>query len=107
MKRYFTLFFVFALVTALLVGCGGKGNVSENEDGMIESSTTESSAPITVPTTQHTTASTAPTESTGLMEDILPDSSAQDSTSGNESSSTPENSSQNNNGRSRRSMPRF
>ena len=109
MKRYFTLFLVFALVAALFVGCGGKDNVSRNEDGMIESSSTESRPPVTVPTTtQSTTTSTTQSESSGLMDDMLPDASTGENGS---DSSAAESSSENgrarSNSRSRRGMPKF
>ena len=97
MKRYFTLILTLALLATSLAGCGNRDNVSHNEDGMIESSTTESTAPITVPTTQHTTESTQNTD--GLMEDMIPDGSE------NESTTTPTEST--GAGRSRRISPKF
>jgi len=52
MKRYIVFFAALATVAVLFTGCGGADNVSDNPDGMIESSTqtTEKSARATVPT---------------------------------------------------------
>lgn len=52
MKRFLVYFAALAVISVLFTGCGGADNVSDNTDGMIESSSqaTESSARVTVPT---------------------------------------------------------
>ncbi len=52
MKRFIVLFAALAAVAVLFTGCGNMDNVSDNPDGMIESSAqaTESTARVTMPT---------------------------------------------------------
>ncbi len=53
MKKTIAFALSLLLLTASLTGCGRRGNVSENEDGMITDNTTHTES--TAPTTTHTT----------------------------------------------------
>ncbi|MBQ3356542.1 MAG: hypothetical protein IJG45_05430 [Oscillospiraceae bacterium] len=69
MKRFIVYFAALAAVAALFTGCGGMDNVSDNPNGMIESSqATESSSRATMPTEttrRSENGSTSPTEESG------------------------------------------
>ncbi len=69
MKRYFALVLVFALFATMLAGCRGKDNVSDNENGMIEdsSSTADTTERTTASTTESTEDSSEDTQNSGIM----------------------------------------
>ena len=115
MKRYFALVLVFALFATMLAGCRGKDNVSDNENGMIEdsSSTADTTERTTASTTESTADSSEDTQNSGIMGDdgIFGDDSTGESSNGDssgnangESSGTEETDPI---ARGRRSTPRF
>lgn len=78
MKRFIVFFAALAAVAVLFTGCGGMDNVSDNPDGMIESSvqTTEKSTRVTLPTESTRGGSMTGTEATGMSEDVTEDAPA-------------------------------
>ncbi|MBQ6430444.1 MAG: hypothetical protein IJJ99_01015 [Oscillospiraceae bacterium] len=69
MKRYIVFFAALAAVAVLFTGCGNMDNVSDNPNGMIESSlqATESTSRVTTPTdSTRESGSMFGTEETGM-----------------------------------------
>lgn len=104
MKRYLALILALVAVSSLFVGCRSKGNVSEDENGMIRDPAEDSSA---VSTTEEERPSTQNTPETATTERPSTENSESNSSSllpDGETDSSGENRSLPG---SRRSMPRF
>lgn len=66
MKRLIVYFAALATVAVLFTGCGGMDNVSDNPNGIIESSQATESTKRTMMPTESTRGSMSGTEETGM-----------------------------------------